>query len=124
MSNTYLRFPILKSDYNKTPEAISERLVKEVFNEQAPISNPDFTNILSQVAFWLIEFEDDSYYPNREIGLDANETPIVIMPWKRNYGYWTDSNVVIKDIMSNFAAQEIPKEQFIKNWKLFEDVHK
>jgi hypothetical protein len=124
MSNTSLRFPILESDNNKTPRAISKKLVKEVFSEQVPISNPDFTNILSQVALWLIEFEDDSYYPNREIGVDANETPIVIMPWKRDYGYWTDSNVIIKNIMSNFAAQEIPKEQFIKNWKLFEDVHK
>ncbi len=120
MSNIYIKFPVLESDRKKVPEFISKRLVKEISDQPAPISNPDFIVVFPKVAFWLIEFEDDSYYPNREIGLNESGIPIVIMPWKTNYGYWTDSNLVMKDFRSNFATEEIPKKLFTENWKLFE----
>lgn len=119
--NTYIKFSILESDRKKVPESISKRLVKEILDHPAPISNPDFVNVISNVTVWLIEFEDDSYYPNREIGLNESGTPVVILPWKNNYGYWTDSNIVMKDFSSNFAIEVIPRKQFAENWKLFED---
>jgi len=120
MSNTYIKFKSPGSSAQKLPENISKRLVKVVLTTVAPIANPDFENKIDDVAFWLIEFENDSYYPNREIGLDKFEKPIMIMPWEKNYGYWTDNNLVIKDFRSHFETVEISKEEFEKYWKLFE----
>lgn len=119
MSNTYIKFKSLRTSAQKVPENIGRRLVKAVFTTVAPIANPDFENKIDDVAFWLIEFENDSYYPNREIGLDSFGKPIMIMPWEKNYGYWTDNNLVIGDFRSHFETIDISKEEFEKYWKLF-----
>lgn len=120
MSNTYIKFKFLSQGTQKTPDSIGTRLVKTILTTIIPLANPDFDKQINQVAFWLIEFEGDSYYPNREIGLDIHGNPIMIMPWKKNYGYWTDNNLVLKDFRSNFETVDISKEEFEKQWKLFE----
>ncbi len=85
-----------------------------------PIANPDFESKIDKVSSWLIEFEADSYYPSREIGLNNLDKPIMIMPWKKNYGYWTDNNLVIEDFRLHFYTIDISKKEFEKNWNLFE----
>jgi hypothetical protein len=119
MSNTYIKFKSSTSLVKKVPENIGKRLAKTLLTSTIPIANPDFENKIEKVAFWLIEFENDSYYPNREIGLDSFEKPIVIMPWGKNYGYWTDNDLVIENFRSHFETVDISKEVFEKYWNLF-----
>lgn len=123
MSNTYIKIKCAATNVHKTPDGIGKKLAKVDFTEEVPQANPDFHNMIGEVAFWLIEFENDSYFPNREIGLDAREQPLMIMPWRKNYGYWTDNNLVIKDFRSNFETANISKEEFEQQWKLFEAGH-
>jgi hypothetical protein len=119
MSNTYIKFRYAESKGRKVPENIGKRLAKVVLESIVPIANPDFEKNIDKVAFWLIEFENDSYYPNREIGLDSSGKTIMIMPWEKNYGYWTDNNLVIENFRTNFETININKEEFEKYWNSF-----
>lgn len=119
MSNTYIKFKSSDSLIQKVPENIGKGLVKTIMTTEVPMANPDFGNKIDKVAFWLIEFENDSYFPNREIGLDRFEKPIMIMPWGKNYGYWTDNNLVIENFRSHFETVDISKGEFEKYWNLF-----
>jgi len=119
MSNTYIKFKFSNTKSQKTPESIGHRLIKKGLTTIIPIANPDFEDKIDDVAFWLIEFENDSYYPNREIGLDVSDKPIIIMPWGKNYGYWTDNNLVIEDFRSHFEIINIRREEFESYWNLF-----
>lgn len=120
MRNLYIKFKVPVSGAVKTPGNIGKRLAKVILTSVAPVANPDFESKLGSVAFWLIEFENDSYYPNREIGLDSAGTPIIIMPWRKNYGYWTDNNLVIEDFRSQFETNDITRVEFEKLWSMFE----
>src|SRR5690606_17010831 len=106
-----------KTGVQKTPENIGHLISGVDFDIEIPIANPDFENKINEVSSWLIEFEADSYYPNREIGLNNSDKPIMIMPWKKNYGYWTDNNLVIEDFRKHFETTDISKIEFEKNWK-------
>src|SRR4029077_9427028 len=119
MRNSYIKFKSTKTGVRKTPENIGQRIVKAILKTVIPIANPDFENKISEVSSWLIEFEADSYYPNREIGLDISDKPILIMPWRKNYGYWSDNNLIIEDFRSHFDTVDISKEEFEKHWNLF-----
>ena len=119
MSNTYIKFKSSDSVIQKVPVNIGNRLPKVVLESIVPIANPDFENKIGEVAFWLIEFENDSYYPNREIGLDSSGKTIMIMPWKKNYGYWTDNNLVIENFRVHFETINIAREEFEKYWDSF-----
>jgi hypothetical protein len=121
MSNSYIKFISPKTEVRKTPENIGKKIAKVISTTVIPISNPDFENKIDKVSTWLIEFEGDSYYPNREVGLDVLGNPIMIMPWQANYGYWTDNNLTIEDFRSHFKVTEITKEEFERYWKLFEN---
>jgi hypothetical protein len=120
MSNIYIQLKVSGSKTQKTPENIGKRMVKELLTGDIPIANPDFESKIKNVVFWLIEFENDSYYPNREIGLDSAGNAIMIMPWGKNYGYWTDNNLVIEDFRSHFETTDIKRPEFEKHWKSFE----
>jgi len=119
MSNTYIKFRYPDSKVKRVPENIGKRLAKNVLESIVPIANPDFEKKIDKVAFWLIEFENDSYYPNREIGLDSSGKTIMIMPWEKNYGYWTDNNLVIENFRLHFKTIDITREEFEKYWSSF-----
>ena len=119
MSNTYIKFRYPDSKVKRVPENIGKRLAKDVLESIVPIANPDFEKKIDKVAFWLIEFENDSYYPNREIGLDSSGKTIMIMPWEKNYGYWTDNNLVIENFRLHFKTIDITREEFEKYWSSF-----
>ncbi len=42
------------------------------------------------------------------------------MPWRRNYGYWIDNNLLLKDFQLLFDSVEITKDEFEKLWTQFE----
>lgn len=119
MSNTYIKFKSPDSLVKKAPGNIGKRLAKIVLESAAPIANPDFENKIDKVVFWLIEFENDSYYPNREIGLDSSGKTIMIMPWGKNYGYWTDNNLVVENFRAHFETINITRDEFEKYWNSF-----
>lgn len=121
MSNTYIKFDSLGTGVRKTPENIGTRIPEELSMTDVPIANPDFANKIGEVSTWLIEFEGDSYFPNREVGLDMSNKPILIMPWKKNYGYWTDNDLTLKHFRSHFNSINITREEFERYWKGFEE---
>ena len=121
MGNSYIKFKSSETGVRKTPENIGKRIAKAILTTIIPIANPDFENKIDEVSTWLIEFEGDSYYPNREVGLDILDNPIMIMPWQKNYGYWTDNNLTIENFRSHFNTIDISKEEFERYWNLFEE---
>ena len=60
--------------------------------------------------------------PEREIGLDKEGRVILKMPYKDNYGYWTDNNLLLNDFKEHFVVSEIRKDSFEKSWKLFDKI--
>ena len=83
-----------------------------------PKANPDFENEIDKINTWLIEF-DAGGIPEREIGLDKDGKVVMIMPWKDNYGYWTDNNLNLTDFMNGFTYSEIENEYFEHRWNNF-----
>jgi hypothetical protein len=118
MSNTYIKFRYPDSKVKRFRKILVRDYQKLFWNllSQLPIR---FEKKIDKVAFWLIEFENDSYYPNREIGLDSSGKTIMIMPWEKNYGYWIDNNLVIENFRTNFETININKEEFEKYWNSF-----
>ena len=121
MSNSYIKFKALENGIRRMPEHIGAGIVEVISTTVIPIANPDFENKIDEVSTWLIEFEGDSYYPNREIGLDISDIPILVMPWRKNYGYWTDNELTLEDFRSHFDSTSSSKEEFERNWKLFNE---
>ena len=120
MSNSYIKFKAQEVGVRKRPDDIGAPIEKVDFTTPPPVANPDFEDKFDKVSTWLIEFEGDSYYPNREVGLDISNKPILRMPWKKNYGYWTDSELTIQRFRSNFNSVDIAREEFERYWGLFE----
>lgn len=52
----------------------------------------------------------------REIGIDSAGKTIIKMPDDRNYGYWTDNNLLLGDFKSHFNAIEFETEEFSRLW--------
>ncbi|GEJ39764.1 conserved hypothetical protein [Flavobacterium psychrophilum] len=120
----------------KIPENISETKKKSFFEKCflkavsfilmkiTPKANPDFDNQIDNVEYWLLECEKESGIPEREIGIDKNGNAIVKMPFKSNYGYWTDNNLQLKDFIEKFKASEIEKREFESKWEILNEIKK
>ena len=121
MGNTYIKFKVTDSITKKVPGKIGKKLPVTELTDDPPVSNPDYIDQIDKVASWLIEFENDSYFANREVGLDISGCPIMKMPQGKNYGYWTDNDLVIENFRKNFVTKEISKEEFEKGWKGIKD---
>ena len=80
-----------------------------------PKANPDFEKDLGIVDRWLLEFDSKSSLPNREIGMCGNVV-IMKMPFRENYGYWTDNNLTYQDFITNFISSPITADFFEENW--------
>jgi hypothetical protein len=84
-----------------------------------PKGNPEYDEIIGDVAEWQLEIDTSDNLPNRELGKDINGNIILIMPWRDNYGYWTDNNITIDYFQDHFKATNIDKAEFEKNWDTF-----
>jgi hypothetical protein len=113
----------------KLPENITEtekegilmlnfwKIIEYVLRKIIPESNPNYGKFIDKVEYWLIECEIESGIPVREIGIDKNENIILKMPYKNDYGYWTDEDLLLNDFVEKFNAIEIGKNDFEENWK-------
>ena len=57
-----------------------------------PAANPELETYYQKTRKWWLEVDDEGK-PQREIGFDAEENPIVLGPIGRNYGFLVDSSV-------------------------------
>lgn len=79
-------------------------------------ANPDFDGKIKEINIWLLEFEDEESTVVREIGLDEDSNVIMKMPYKKNYGYWSDVDMSYLDYIKRFRNESISKEYFEEKW--------
>lgn len=117
--NTYIKF----ADTPSTPETKKKNNRKaKIFKTILffiPKANPEYDEIICDVAEWQLEIDPTDNLPTREIGKDINGKIILIMPWRDNYGYWTDNNITIDYFKDHFKATNIDKSEFEMNWDAF-----
>jgi hypothetical protein len=119
-----LKFKMLKTVKNEpNPNSVLDKFWEFVTNfmrKILPKANPDYDDLIDNVETWLIEFDKESRFPDREIGIDENGNVLMIMPDEKNYGYWTDNNLKLEDFEVNFNTEKIGKEKFDTIWENFE----
>jgi hypothetical protein len=124
MKAIYIQFEAPKSKNQTAKEGVIERSLKKAFTyiltKIIPKANPDFDDKIVEVQYWLVECDDETGIPEREIGLDKDGRVLLKMPFKNNYGYWTDNNLLLNDLRKHFVVSEISKESFEQRWELFD----
>jgi len=80
-----------------------------------PKANPDFEDLYREVGYWFLEVENEKIV--REIGFSKQGAPIVIGPYGRNFGMWTDSPILLDPLESGY--EEIQEKDFEKYWLEF-----
>jgi hypothetical protein len=78
-------------------------------------ANPDYDSKIKDVFYWLVEYDEENI-PTREIGLDENDNVILKMPYKKNYGFWTDNELLYDDFISRFSAIKVDNSYFNDRW--------
>ena len=75
-----------------------------------PPANPDFEHLYPQVQHWWLELRNGR--PVREIGFSAGGLVLVLGPFDGNWGFWTDSHVLLD------ATRQAPvdAEEFERQW--------
>jgi hypothetical protein len=128
MKMTYIQFEAPKRDGQRAKEGLIKRSLKRalvnILTTITPKANPDFEDKIDEVQYWLVECDNESGMPEREIGLDKEGRVILKMPFKDNYGYWTDNNLLLNDFKEHFVVSEISKDSFEQSWELFDKISK
>jgi hypothetical protein len=127
MSCTYIKFSTPTKKIDESSSDIGTKILKTLVYKPLtyilPKANPEFDGKIENVKQWLLEFESSDEIPSREIGIDEKGETIMILPWKQNYGYWTDNNMKFDDFNSHFKTQYINKEEFENLWNAYEATH-
>jgi hypothetical protein len=126
MTRTYIQFDTPEIDRQKSTDGLIKSSLKKALlgflTAIIPKANPDFEDKIDEVQNWLIECDNETGIPKREIGLDKEGRVILKMPFKSNYGYWTDNHLLLKDFYELFKATEISKEIFDWKWEMFDKL--
>ena len=124
MKATYIQFDAPKSDNLTAKDGLIKSSMKKalvgILTAIIPKANPDFDNKIDEVQYWLVECDNKTGIPEREIGLDKEGRVILKMPFKGNYGYWTNNNLLLNDFKEHFVVSEISKDIFEQSWELFD----
>jgi hypothetical protein len=88
-----------------------------------PKANPDFDELIENVKVWLLEFESETDPPVREIGLDSNGDILMIMPWRNNYGFWTDNQMSYLEFKKRFQTEDVSSVDFKMAWGNFQSTN-
>jgi hypothetical protein len=98
----------------------TENLASKILTKLIPKANPDFDEQIQNVKEWILEVDDEDGMPMREVGLDDKGNAIMIMPWKENYGFWSDSLFSVDNLATSYAITFSNKAEFDKLWEEFE----
>lgn len=121
--NTYIKFTTTPADPDtKKKNRWRIKLFTTIFFF-IPKANPEYDDLIDDVAEWQLEINPIDNVPKREIGKDLNGNTILIMPWRDNYGYWTDNNITIDYFKEHYSATNINKTEFVNNWDAFAERH-
>lgn len=118
MEAVYIQFQAPRSTTKHSMKNWAAGVLSKIF----PTANPDFESKMEEVEYWLVECDRASGVPQREIGLNHASRVIMKMPFKDNYGYWTDNNLLLDDFKKQFNASAITKEAFERQWTLFDNM--
>ena len=121
-SNSMLYFKFIESEKISSTEkdGIFWIVLSKILSLFIPKSNPDFDKQIDLANEWYIEYNDTENYIEREIGLDEKRTVILKMPYKKNYGFWLDTDLEISYFYARFKAETISEDEFLKKWNEFE----
>jgi hypothetical protein len=97
-----------------------ENSLAKILSAIIPKANPDFEGKITNVRQWMLEVDEEDGTPEREIGLDDKGKVMMIMPWKGNYGFWTDSPVQIDELAKTREMNFVDKEEFDRLWTEFD----
>jgi len=126
MGMTYIQFEVSKSESQPSKDGLLtssfKKAIVSILTSIIPKANPDFDDKIDKVRYWLLECDSGSGIPEREIGIDDQGRVILKMPYRNNYGYWTDNNLTLNDFKTTFATSEISRESFDKEWELFDKL--
>jgi len=122
----YLKFKAPSAESVRPPKVFIN-YVRSLFQPrvtlETPRSNPNFDEILCYVTNWYVEFDAQNGFPIRELGTDASGDVIMIMPWQRNYGFWSDKKIKLKQFYQQLDAIETDQHEFDGLWHTFESRH-
>ncbi len=126
MKTTYIQFDVPKSNSQTAKDGLIKSSLKKalvgILTTIIPKANPAFDDKIDEVQYWLVECNNETGIPEREIGLDKEGRVILKMPFKDNYGYWTDNNLLLNDFKEHFVVSEISKDSFEQSWELFDKI--
>ena len=127
MNHSYIKFKAPNSQSSQEKDSVGKSMIKKAIIGIAslviPKANPDFDKLIDEVEEWLVEYDNEGDFVSREIGLDNAGKVVMVMPWKKNYGYWIDNNLNLTDFSSHFNTTIIDKKIFENYWGEFEDRH-
>ena len=98
--------------------------LKNVLTAIIPKSNPDFDDKIQDVQQWILEVDDEEGTPQREIALDGQGNVVMIMPWKNNHGFFTDSNVRVEELAKSYEIDFVDKDYFEHLWTSFDTTNR
>lgn len=87
----YIQFEAPSDNKSKRKDGPIKRSVKKgllyLLTTVTSKANPDYDHKIEYVKRWLVEFDNETVLPEREIGLDKGGRVIMKMPFQSNYGY-------------------------------------
>ena len=95
----------------KPGKDLSHRIIEAILFF-VPRANPGYEKRLHLIDRWLVEF-DETGQPWREVGLTKDDEIAVAGPSERDYGFWCDTNMMLKD----FDGEEISEDEFEQYWQ-------
>jgi hypothetical protein len=115
---TYLKFKYSKTTNQKGKKSFFSRALWKLLSFILPVANPDFECLYDLVGTWYIEYNETYSIDgtNREVGKDVKGRVIVKAPDDKNYGFWNDTNMGLKDFIETFNAERISKDEFEAVW--------
>ena len=85
MKTTYIQFHAPKNDIRTAKDGLIKSSLKKVLlgilTKIIPKGNPDFDDKIKEVQYWLVECDNETGTPEREIGLNKEGRVIMKMPY-------------------------------------------
>ena len=113
----YIYFNVNFPPWKKEKIPWHQKVISIIAELFLPKANPDFDKAYDSVVSWSLELSDDGNFVNREIGYNNLKEPIVIAPFRRNLGFWVDSDMSFNDFKKRFDIRFNSQQEFDLEWK-------